>query len=187
MRLSRTLVVLASLCACAQAYAENVVIIEGGTLETAHSTQSFAGTQRNLGSRTDNLYGLSWEQRNFDDVAVGAELLRSSVGWSAPGATGSVSTQDVLVTLRKYHEYSPNTRPFVGVGAGLSHATFGGGLGLGSALGPALELEGGAEFHTQGIGLFVELKALYAEPGALYGTRVNLSGIGPLAGLSLTF
>lgn len=187
MQSYRALVVLAALCGSVQAAAENVVIIKSGDLQTSHTAQSFGGAQRNLRSRADNLYGVSWEQRDFDDVAVGAEVLRSSVGWSAAGSFGSVTDQAFLVTLKKYHEYSPNIRPFVGVGAGLSHATFGGGLGLGSALGPALELAGGAEFHAQGIGLYAELKALYAEPGALYGTRVNLSGIGPFVGLSLTF
>lgn len=168
-----------------QASARNAVILEGGYFALSHTTQQFTGTPTTLGNHENNLYGIAVEQRHFNGVAYGVEFLRSSVNWSSPADTGKISDQDLLFTVKQYHDYAPDLRPFVGVSAGFSHATLGGGIGTGSSLGLALQLNGGLEWHSSGIGLHTEIESMYAQPGTFFGKKVDLSGVGALAGLSL--
>ncbi|MHB1585665.1 MAG: hypothetical protein ACYCRH_02010 [Acidiferrobacteraceae bacterium] len=168
-----------------QASARNTVILKGSCCALSHTTPQFAGTPTTLGNHENNLYGIAVEQRHFNGVAYGVELLRSSVRWSSPADAGEISDQDLPFTVKQYHDYAPDLRPFVGVGAGLSHATLGGGIGAGSSLGLPLQLDGGLEWHSGGIGLYTEIEDMYAQPGTFFGKKVDLSGIGALAGLSL--
>lgn len=168
-----------------QASARNAVILKGGYFALSHTTQQLAGTPTTLGNHENNLYGIAVEQRHFNGVAYGVELLRSSVSWSSPADAGEISDQDLLFTVKQYHDDAPDLWPFVGVSAGLSHATLGGGIGAGSSLGLALQPDGGLEWHSGGIGLHTEIEGMHARSGTFFGKKVDLSGIGALAGLSL--
>lgn len=167
-----------------QASARNTVMLKGGCFALSHTTQQFAGTPTTLGNHEKNCYGIAIEQRHFNG-ACGVKLLRSSVSSSSPPDTGEISDQDLLFTVKQYHDDAPDLWPFMGVSAGLSYATLAGGIGAGSSLGLAPQLDGGLEWHSGGIGLYTEIERMHARPGTCFGKKVDLSGIGALAGLSL--
>ncbi len=160
-----------------QASARNAVILTGGYFALSHTTRQFAGTPTMLGDHEDNLYGIAVEQRHFSGVAYGEEIL-NAVDWSSSRNTGDIGDQDLLFTVKQYRDYAPDLRPFVGVAAGLSHATLGGGVGARSSLGLSLPLDGGLVWHSGGIGFYSEIEGIYTQPGTFSGKKVGLSGIG---------
>jgi len=189
---TRKLVIAALICllfGTASAFAEDALVLSVGAMNLTHDHQTVAGTDSTLqaGASGSGTYGIAWERRHYNGIAYGAEYLIYNNAISSANYSGSVTSRLLMLTLKKYHHPWAQTYPFVGVSAGLVDTSVPGVNG-GTGAGPALEVNGGVEFEwAHSIGFYTELRGIYAPSGAIYGTRVNVSGIGLYAGLSLLF
>lgn len=166
---------------------ESALILKVGGFQVSHDAQTIDGAPRVLDDSADDVYGIAWEARHNDGAAFGVEFFRFTNDWTGPGAAhGDTHARALMFTMKKYMLPTGNVYPFIGAGVGAMHATVGG-LDFDPALGLALQLVGGAEVRFDSVGLYAELRGLYAEPGNVWGDDINLSGIGLSAGLSILF
>ena len=169
------------------AFAQDALILSVGAMHLAHDHQTVAGAGSALQAGASGAYSIAWEQRHYNGIAYGAEYLIYNNTIQSANANGSLTSRLLMFTFKKYHRPWAHTYPFVGVSAGLVDTSVPGASG-GTGLGPALGINGGVEFEwAHSIGFYTELRGLYAPGGDIHGTRVNVSGIGLYAGLSLLF
>lgn len=177
---------LAALFAAGPAFAENAFTIKTGNFNLTHDQQDIDGANgRNIEESADNVYGFAWEHRRFDGTAYGAEFIRFDNDWASPGASGTATSHVLLFTAKRYVQTATIVFPYLGMGAGLVHAQVDG-LDFDPGLGVALQLAGGVEFRWQAMGIYTEIKGLYAETGLL-GDELNSSGVGAFVGATLRF
>lgn len=166
---------------------ESALMLKVGGFQLSHDAQTIDSAPRAFDDSADDVYGIAWEARHNDGAAFGVEFFRFTNDWVGPGnARGDSHARGLMFTMKKYMLPSGNIYPFIGAGVGALHATVGG-LDFDPALGLALQLVGGAEIRFDSVGLYAELKGLYAEPGNVWGDDINLSGIGLSGGLSILF
>ncbi|WP_298138816.1 hypothetical protein [Acidiferrobacter sp.] len=187
-RLYRRLALLAVLALAAPAaFAEDALILTVGAMHLAHTHQSVAGNESGLNTFGSNVFGIAWEKRHYNGIAYGGELLLSTNTVANAGGNGQVASRALLVTLKKYHRPWAHVYPYIGAGVGLMDTQVSGVAG-GAGVGPAVEVDGGVELEwAHSLGFYTELRGLYAPSGVIYGTRVNMSGVGLYAGISLLF
>lgn len=167
------------------AQAEDAFIFKGGVMHLMHDEQTIDNASRGFDRRSDQAYAIAWERRMQRDRALGVELVRANTAWHGPGAAqGTVKSRIVLFTVKRYLPQPGNWYPFVGVGVGGAHATVSG-LNFDPAIGLALQVGGGVEWRGELLGLYGEVKGLYAEPGNTFGDDIDNSGIGAFVGVSL--
>lgn len=167
--------------------AEDAFIFKGGVFQRTHDEQNIDNANRTLASTSDNTFAIAWEKRMRGDRAMGVEFVRFNTEWRGPGAAaGEIKSRAVMFTVKRYLPQPGNLYPFVGVGIGAAHATISG-LNFDPALGLALQVGGGLEWRGELLGLYGEVKGLYANPGNAWGDDINNSGIGAFVGVSLRF
>lgn len=167
------------------AQAEDAFIFKSGVMHYTHDEQAIDNASRTLDRTSDQAYGLAWEKRLPRDRAFGVELVRANTAWHGPGtAQGRIKSRSVLFTAKRYLPQPGNWYPFVGVGIGGTHATVSG-LNFDPAIGLALQVGGGVEWRGELLGLYGEVKGLYAKPGNTFGDDIDNSGIGAFIGVSL--
>ncbi len=177
------ILVLAAPCA----FAEDALILTVGATHLAHTHQTVAGHDSALSTTGNNVFGIAWEKRHYNGVAYGGELLLSNNTISNSSGNGTVASRLFLLTLKKYHRPWAHVYPYVGAGVGLADTQVSGVSG-GTGVGPAVEVDGGVELEwAHSLGFYTELRGLYVPGGVIYGTRVNMSGVGLYAGVSLLF
>ncbi len=169
------------------ARAENALTVKTGTFKASHNTQILDNASRSIDDDGKNIIGLSWEDRAGDGLAQGVEFVRYDNRWHSPGADGDITSRLLMFTVKKYQDRG-QFHPYLGAGIGLAHANVAGsGINFNPAIGLALQIVGGVEVRFEGVGLYTELKGLYAAPGDLIGDDVNVSGMGLFVGLSILF
>lgn len=169
------------------AFAQDALILTVGAMNLAHNHQTVSGTDDTVNAVTTGAYGLAWEKRYYNGIAYGAEYMIYNNRIASTGHQGTVTSRLLMLTLKKYHRPWAHVYPYVGASAGLV-ATSVTGVSGHTGVGPALEVDGGVEFEwAHSLGIYTELRGLYAPSGAIYGTHVNVSGVGLYAGLSLLF
>ena len=169
------------------ALAQDALILSIGAMNLAHDQQTIAGQNTALQAGATGAYGVAWEKRHYNGIAYGAEYLMYNNAVNTPGHAGSVASRLFMLTLKKYHRPWAHVYPYVGVSAGLADTSLSGISGH-TGIGPAFEVDGGVEFEwAHSIGFYTELRGLYVPGGVIYGTHVNVSGVGLYAGLSLLF
>ncbi len=169
------------------AFAEDALILTMGATHLAHTHQMVAGRDSGLSQSANSVYGIAWEQRHFNGIAYGGELLLSNNTIANASGDGNVASRTFMLTLKKYHRPAPHVYPYIGAGLGLMETDVTGVNG-GTGVGPAVEVDGGVEFEwAHSLGFYTELRGIYAPGGVIYGTRVNMSGVGLYGGVSLLF
>jgi len=165
------------------AHADNALIIKTGKFKLSHDTQTLDGLPRSIDDDAKNVLGLAWEERAGDGLAQGFEFARYTNHWT----DGEITSRLFMFTLKKYQDRGLY-HPYLGAGIGLVHANMsGGGINFRPSIGLAFQVVGGVEFRWEGVGLYTELKGLYAEPGNFVGDDINVSGLGVFVGLSILF
>ena len=186
-RLYRLAVLGILVLAAPSAFAEDALILTIGATHLAHTHQTVAGQNSALSTAGNRVFGIAWEQRHYNGIAYGGELLLSNNTISNTSGNGDVASRLFLLTLKKYHRPWAHVYPYIGAGVGVAD-THVSGVNGGTGVGPALEVDGGVEFEwAHSIGFYTELRGLYVPGGVIYGTRVNMSGVGLYAGVSLLF
>lgn len=187
MRKLRPALFAVSLLAAANAHAEEAALmVKVGQIYVSHGSQNLDGATRSIDD-SRHTYALAYEERIDDGVAYGGEWITYANHWSRPGnASGDFKSNALLFTLKKYMLPYGQIYPYVGAGVGVVHTSVDG-LNYDPSLGLALQLDGGVEVRWQSVGLYTELKGLYAHPGTLWGNQSDSSGVGLFAGMSILF
>jgi hypothetical protein len=168
------------------AHAENALILKAGKFKLSHDSQTLDGLPRSFDD-AKNVLGLVWEDRAGDGLAQGVEFARYTNRWHLPSEDGDITARLLMFTLKRYQDHGLY-HPYLGAGIGIAHAnSSGGGINFSPSIGLALQVVGGVELRWEGVGLYTELKALYAEPGDFVGDNVNVSGLGLAVGVSILF
>lgn len=187
MRISALTVLMMLLSFALPATAEDAFIFKGGAMARTHDEQNIDNANRTLASSSKNTYAIAWEKRREGGRAIGVELIRFNTEWRGPDtATGNIKSRIAMFTVKRYLPQPGSFYPFVGVGIGGAHATVSG-LNFDPALGLALQVNGGVEWRGELLGLYGEVKGLYANAGNTWGDDINNSGIGAFLGVSLRF
>lgn len=184
LSLSTAVLVAAAQGAAAE---ESALMLKVGGYQLSQESQIIDYATRAFDDSADDVYSIAWEARHNDGAAFGVEFLQFTNDWaSADNVSGDAHARGLMFTMKKYMLPIGSVYPFIGAGFGALHATVGG-LDFDPALGVALQLVGGAEIRWDSVGLYTEVKGLYAEPGSIWGDDINLSGIGLFGGLSILF
>lgn len=171
----------------APARADDAFIFKTGVMRHAHTEQDIDNARRALDDTSDDAYALAWEKRLERDRALGVELVRFNTAWQGPAAArGEIKSRIVMFTAKRYLPQPGNWYPFVGVGIGGAHATISG-LDFDPAIGLALQVGGGVEWRSELLGVYAEVKGLYAKPGNTFGDDINNSGVGAFVGISFRY
>ncbi|MDA8390844.1 MAG: hypothetical protein M0Z76_08980 [Gammaproteobacteria bacterium] len=186
-RIATLLVFLVFVSVIPAAFAEDALIVTLGAFHIAHTTQAVNGVRTQFSAGTNNDYNIAWEQRHYNGIAYGAQYTIFSGHVTQPGGVGSVTARLFMATLKRYAHPWPHTYPFIGASAGLADVRYGG-FNARTGVGPAFAIDAGVEFElAHMIGLYTEVRGLYAQGGDIYGTNTNLSGVGVYGGLSFLF
>ena len=181
------LVLLFSILMVPAAFAEDALIITLGAFHLAHTTQGIRGTRTQFNAGTNNDYNIAWEQRHYNGIAYGAQYTIFDSHVRQPFHAGTMTARLFMATLKRYIHPWPHVYPFIGASAGLADVSYGG-ISARNGVGPAFAINGGVEFELAHIiGLYTEVRALYAQGGDIYGTDTNVSGVGIYGGLSFLF
>ncbi len=180
-------ILLISILAIPAAFAEDALIVTLGAFHLAHTTQSVAGIPTYFSAGTNNDYNIAWEQRHYNGIAYGAQYTIFNSHARQASHAGSITTRLFMATLKRYIHPWPYTYPFIGASVGLADVNHNEVTGR-AGVGPAFAVDGGVEFElAHMVGLYTEIRALYAQGGDIYGTNTNVSGVGVYGGLSFLF
>lgn len=186
-RIAALLIFLVSTSLIPAAFAEDALIVSLGAFHIAHTTQSVDGAQAHFSAGTNNDYSIAWEQRHYNGIAYGAQYTIFSGHVTQQAVRGSMTTRLFMATLKRYIHPWPHTYPFIGASVGLADVSYGD-FNTRTGVGPAFAINGGVEFElAHMIGLYTEIRGLYAQGGDIYGANTNVSGVGVYEGLSFLF
>jgi hypothetical protein len=166
------------------------LILKGGSFQLANSAQTIdliPPVDLDFSSAS-MAYGLEGEWRIKNGFAFGLEVFGESEDYTITGSTasGQMSVTNVFFNAKKYFRQGSIIQPYVGAGIGAAATTFSGPI-TGSAGGLAIQAMAGVVFRWQKVGLYTEFKYEHAEVEDAGGAKVDVSGSGLFAGLSVYF
>lgn len=171
--------------------AESTIIVKGGSQTLNDATQSIAGPPSailNFDEQSKQAFGLEYEWQFGSGFSVGGEILHFTHDWtSGPFSSGDLRSLTFTVNGKKYFKVTDWLRPYVGVGIGFASGDFKGPGGTAGLFGLAAQAMGGVEFRFKQVGLYTEVKALTAQPEDSNSEKIDISGTGLYAGLSVHF
>jgi opacity protein-like surface antigen len=169
------------------------LIAKGGIFKMASGDQMVGGVPSTFDTTSKPAAGVEIEWRSRSGLALGGEVFyyKNELVTNTPTVlTAEQKVYAGMLNGKYYFRAADWFYPYVGVGAGLATASYGGNL-TGKASGPAFQGLAGAEFRLDGVGFHLQFKYLGATTdGKLAnGTteKVKIGGAGVLAGISLIF
>jgi opacity protein-like surface antigen len=169
------------------------LIAKGGIFKMASGDQLVGGVPSTFDTTSKPAAGVELEWRSRSGLALGGEVFYYKNELVTRTPTVLTAQQEVYAAMlngKYYFRAADWFYPYVGAGAGLAAASYGGDL-TGKASGAAFQGLAGAEFRFDGIGLHLQFKYLAATTdGKLAnGTseKVKVGGAGVLAGISFIF
>ncbi len=168
------------------------LILKTGSFQLASASQQIvvpglSGSTRNFSS-AGLAYGLEGEWRMETGFAFGMEVFGYSQDWTTTGfaVSGDMAVTNVLCNAKNYFRPGATMQPYLGVGIGAASTSFSGAM-TGSASGAAVQGMAGIAFRWQQIGIYTEFKYEHAEVEDEAGVKVDASGTGLFAGMSVYF
>ena len=153
------------------------------------SKQNIASSSRRL-STSALTYGLQGEWRHQSDYAFGLEILYHSLDYTttASAESGTLDLSYTLLNAKKYFRTATIAQPYLGVGIGLTTASFSAGSSGGisrSVKSNALQAMAGVVFRFRNFDVYTEYKYLHDE--FTLGGIVKATGHGLFTGMSVHF
>jgi hypothetical protein len=166
------------------------LILKVGSFQLANSAQTLdiiPPADLNFSS-SGMAYGIEGEWRTATGFAFGLEVFGESEDYTVTGSPtgGKTSVTNVFFNAKKYFRQGSTIQPFIGAGLGAASTSFSGDIS-GSAGGPGVQVMGGIVFRWQKVGLYTEYKYVRAEVSDAASVKVDVSGSGLFAGLSVYF
>lgn len=168
------------------------MIFKMGSFQLASASQQIVvsgllGSTRNFSS-AGLAYGLEGEWRMQTGFAFGMEVLGYSQDWTTTGfaESGDLAVTNIFFNAKKYFRPGTTVQPYLGAGIGAASTTFGGDI-TGSAGGAAIQGMAGIAFRWQQVGVYTEFKYESARVEDAAGVKVDVSGTGLFAGMSVYF
>jgi opacity protein-like surface antigen len=169
------------------------LIAKGGTFKMASADQMVGGVPSTFDTTSKPAAGVEIEWRSRSGLALGGEVFYYKNELVTRTPTVLTAEQEVYAAMlngKYYFRAADWFYPYVGAGAGLATASYGGNL-TGKASGPAFQGLAGAEFRFDGIGLHLQFKYLAATTDGKLASgaseKVKVGGAGVLAGISFIF
>ena len=163
------------------------LIAKLGSFQLASSSQTILGFPRSF-SAASLAYGLEGEWRLANGFAFGVELFGHTQDYTTAGAaaSGDMAVTNVFFNAKKYFRPGAIVQPYLGAGIGVASTSFSGAI-TGSAGGAAVQGMAGIAFRWQRVGAYTEFKYERAEIEDAAGEKVDASGTGLFAGMSVHF
>ncbi len=162
------------------------LIAKLGSFQMASDSQIILGSSRSF-SAANMAYGLEGEWRLENGFAFGMELFGHAQDYTTAGlASGDMAVTNVFFNAKKYFRPGAIVQPYIGAGIGAASASFSGAI-TGSAGGAAVQGMAGVAFRWQWVGIYTEFKYENAETEDAAGEKVDVSGTGLFAGMSVQF
>jgi len=164
-------------------------IAKAGTFKVSKDRQIIDGGLVIIDDSASGVFGLELEWRQTDGIAFGLEYVQYENDVSTTGSSlrSTMDTVAILGNVKKYFRPTATVNPYIGAGIGAAAIDFNGDLITGSAGGLAAQMMGGVEFQWEKVGLYTELKYLYAEPEDDFNQKAKGSGTGAFAGIRIAF
>lgn len=186
----RVLTAIAIAFNCSPAIADSIVALaKAGSFSVSKDRQTIDGGAVNIDDGASGVFGLEVEWRQTNGLAFGLEYLQYENDVTATGSTlrSSMETLAILANVKKYFGPAKTVNPYLGAGVGAAGIDFKGDLITGTAGGLAAQAMGGVELRWDKVGLYTELKYLYAEAEDDFNQKAKASGAGAFAGISVSF
>jgi opacity protein-like surface antigen len=170
------------------------LIAKVGSFQLANESQIIvAGLTRNFSAATV-AYGLEGEWRLENGFAFGLELFGHTQDYTTTGSaeSGDMAVTNVFLNAKKYFRPGALVQPYIGVGIGSATTTFSASPSItindgASAGGFAMQGMTGIALRWRHVGIYTELKYESAEIEDAAGEKVDASGTGLFAGVSVQF
>ena len=169
------------------------LIAKGGIFKMASGDQQVGGVPSTFDTTSKPAAGVELEWRSRSGLALGGEVFyyKNELVTNTPTVlTAEQKVYAAMLNGKYYFHAADWFYPYVGAGAGLATASYGGNL-TGKASGPAFQGLAGAEFRFDGIGLQLQFKYLAATTDGKLANgateKVKVGGAGVLAGISFIF
>ena len=170
------------------------LIAKVGSFRLASESQIIvAGLTRNFSAATVG-YGLEGEWRMENGFAFGLEFFGHTQDYTTTGSveSGDMAVTNVFLNAKKYFRPGALVQPYIGVGIGSATTTFSASPSItindgASAGGFAMQGMTGIAFRWRHVGIYTELKYESAEIEDAAGEKVDASGTGLFAGMSVQF
>lgn len=165
------------------------VIVKAGSFSVSTDRQTIDNVSVIIDDSASSVFGLELEWRQTSGIAFGLEYVQyeSDVTRTGSSARSTMETMATLANIKKYFRPSSTVNPYIGAGIGAAGIEFGGNLLSGSAGGLAAQAMTGVEFRWNKVGLYTELKYLYAEVEDDFNQTAKGTGAGMFAGVSFSF
>jgi opacity protein-like surface antigen len=169
--------------------ADWTLILKGGSFRLSDDSQTLSGgITLSFDEDASSVFGIEGEWRLNDNVALGGEYFTYSNDWvSILGTSGEIDTGVLMFNVKRYFNTAKRIQPYIGAGIGFAALDFKGPGGRGTGSDLALQAMGGVAVRWQRIGLYTEVKWLSSEPEDDVGDKIDVSGVGLFAGLSIHF
>lgn len=172
------------------AAADSVAFIaKAGTFSISKDRQVIDGGSVIVDDGASGVFGLELEWRQANGIALGLEYVQYENDVSATGSSlrSTMDTSAILGNAKKYFRPMATVNPYIGAGIGAATIDFNGNLITGSAGGLAAQVMGGVEFQSGKVGVYTELKYLYAEAEDDSNNKAKGTGTGAFAGIRILF
>lgn len=176
----------------AHAYADNIIILKGGNFSLSKTQQTILSTNTIFDEDSSGVIAFEYEWRGDSGLSFGAEVVSYSNTYTVPTGSGEIDALLLTVNVKQYfRDYSAYFKPYIGAGIGAGTADLSTTTGIafdGSAGGFAYQLMAGLEFHFHdNLGVYAEYKYISSETEDSAGEKIDISGSGIFAGLSIHF
>lgn len=165
------------------------VIVKAGSFSVSKDRQTIDNVSVIIDDSASSVFGLELEWRQTSGLAFGLEYVQyeNDVTRTGFSARSTMETMAILGNIKKYFRPTSTVNPYIGAGIGAAGIDFSGNLITGSAGGLAAQAMTGVEFRWNKVGLYTELKYLYAEAEDDFNQTAKGTGTGMFAGVSFSF
>jgi len=165
------------------------LLLKGGQFTLSNDRQEIGNVDRDVDDKASGVYSIEAYYQFRNGFAVGIEYMGYSSEISTPGYSdkNDIDVTTVFVNGKKYFRTDSHFQPYIGAGLGGTSTDVSGPTINGSTSGFSYQAMVGAEYRGKTFGVFGEYKYINADTESDNNEKIDLSGSGFFAGISLHF
>lgn len=163
--------------------------IKTGSLSLSNEMQTILSQDRLFDKSTSGLLGFGIDYQSSSGLSLGGEILNYKAHFVTSGFndTHDVNVYVLLANAKQYYLTDSTFQPYLGIGTGVAVTSISGPSISGNTVGFAYQLLAGMEYRHANLGFFAEARYLGASTRDSKDQKVDVSGSGIFAGVSIHY
>jgi len=165
------------------------LLLKGGQFTLSNDSQKIGNVDRDVNDKASGVYSIEAYYQLRNGFTVGVEYMGYSTEIHTPGFSdkNDVDVTGIFINGKKYFQTDSHFQPYIGAGLGGTSTDVSGPTINGSTSGFSYQVMVGAEYRGKSFGVFGEYKYINADTESDNNEKIDLSGSGFFAGISLHF